>query len=134
MRHLRSLFSHVRLQVSLPEGTLVDGDYTQLDLVVTNLLENAARHAPAASTVRVEGSRRGGFLEVRVCDEGTGVPEWERSRIFEPFRRGEGSSSSGIGLAICKAIVDAHGGRMSVDRTPGGGATFAFTLPVREPG
>jgi len=69
---------------------------------------------------------------VTVDDEGTGVPDWERKRIFDRFRKGEGSRSSGVGLAICKAIVEAHGGTIDVERTPGGGATFRFTLPVRE--
>ncbi|TML57021.1 MAG: sensor histidine kinase, partial [Actinobacteria bacterium] len=94
------------------------------------LLENAARYAPPSSTVRVEASDRGDMVEVRVVDEGIGVPDHERARIFEPFRRGEGGAS-GVGLAICKAIVEAHGGAIDVRRTPGGGATFAFTLPVR---
>jgi signal transduction histidine kinase len=67
-----------------------------------------------------------------VADEGIGVPDWERAKVFEPFRRGEGSASSGVGLAICKAVVEAHGGTISVDRTPGGGATFAVSLPARE--
>ena len=71
------------------------------------------------------------MVEVRVVDEGIGVPDHERARIFEPFRRGEGGAS-GVGLAICKAIVEAHGGAIDVRRTPGGGATFAFTLPVRK--
>jgi two-component system sensor histidine kinase KdpD len=138
-RSLRSLFRRARLQVDLPADLpLVDGDYSQLDQVVTNLLENAARHAPAGSTVRVaartmpaveaSGPAR---VEVRVADEGIGVPEWERNRVFEPFRRGEGSASSGVGLAICKAVVEAHGGRIGVERTPGGGATFVVTLPAR---
>ena len=61
----------------------------------------------------------------------SGVPRSERARIFEPFRRGHGSRSSGIGLAICKAIVEAHGGTITVGDAPGGGARFSFTLPVR---
>jgi two-component system OmpR family sensor kinase len=71
-------------------------------------------------------------VEVRVSDEGIGVPDWERTKIFEPFRRGEGSGSSGVGLAICKAVVEAHGGTIAVDRTPGGGATFVVCLPARD--
>jgi len=135
-RRLRALFRQARLQVDLPADLpLVDGDYSQLDQVVTNLLETAARYAPPGSTVRVtarpvgEGAVDGG-VELRVADEGIGVPEWERARVFEPFRRGEGSASSGVGLAICKAVVDAHGGRISVHRTPGGGATFVVQLPA----
>jgi two-component system sensor histidine kinase KdpD len=131
-RRLRALFRQARLQVDLPADLpLVDGDYSQLDQVVTNLLENAARYAPPGSTVRVTARSVGdGGVELRVADEGIGVPEWERARVFEPFRRGEGSASSGVGLAICKAVVDAHGGRISVHRTPGGGATFVVQLPA----
>jgi two-component system sensor histidine kinase KdpD len=132
VRRLKGLFRAVRLQVDLPPDLpLVDGDYTQLELVVTNLLENAGRHAPAGSTVRIAARPKGGMVEVRIVDEGFGVPDWERERIFEPFRRGEGSRSSGVGLAICKAVVEAHGGTIGVERTAGGGATFVFTLPVR---
>ena len=132
LRRLAPLFRQVRVQVDIPaELPLVDGDYSQLDQVLTNLLENAARYAPPSSTVRVEASDRGDMVEVRVVDEGIGVPDHERARIFEPFRRGEGGAS-GVGLAICKAIVEAHGGAIDVRRTPGGGATFAFTLPVRK--
>ena len=64
-----------------------------------------------------------------VDDEGTGVPHFERNRIFEPFRRGDGSLSSGIGLAICKAIIEAHDGTIRVDGSPSGGARFTFTVP-----
>ncbi len=58
------------------------------------------------------------------------MAHFERERIFEPFRRGEGSSSSGIGLAICREVVTAHGGTIAVEPTPGGGATFVVTLPI----
>jgi signal transduction histidine kinase len=71
------------------------------------------------------------MVEMSVADEGIGIPEFERARAFEPFRRGEGSRSSGVGLAICKATVEAHGGTIEVHRTSGGGATFVFTLPIR---
>jgi two-component system sensor histidine kinase KdpD len=137
LRRLAGLLRHVRVQVDLPPLPLVDGDYTQLEQVVTNLLENAGRHAPPGSIVRIGGRTLsdgvGDQVEVWVADEGIGVPDWERERVFEPFRRGEGSRSSGVGLAICKAVVEAHGGHIRVDRTAGGGATFAFTLPTRSP-
>jgi K+-sensing histidine kinase KdpD len=147
LRRLGGLFRQVRVQVELPADLpLVDGDYTQLEQVVTNLLENASRHAPPGTVVRIGGRRvgskaqaaadardGGGQVEIWVADEGIGIPEHERQRIFDAFRRGEDSRSSGIGLAICKAVVEAHGGHIRVDRTPGGGATFAFTLPARRP-
>ena len=131
-RRLRRLFDKVRLQVDVARDLpLVNGDYTQLEQVLTNLMENAARHAPQGSIVRIEARRRGAMVEVRVADEGIGVAPYLSAKIFEPFRREEGSRSSGVGLAICKAIVEAHGGSIGVEDSPGGGATFAFTLPVR---
>ncbi len=133
VRRLGGLFRQTRIQVEIPPDLpLVDGDYTQLDQVLTNLLENAARYAPPASLVRVTAEDRNGMVELRVADEGIGVSDWERARIFEPFRTGEGSRSSGVGLAICKAIVEAHGGTIDVERTVGGGATFVVCLPVRK--
>jgi two-component system sensor histidine kinase KdpD len=136
VRRLKSMFSQVRLVVDVDDDLpLVDGDYTQLEQVVTNLLENAARHAPPASTLTISAHpARGGGVELLVGDEGIGVAEHERTRIFDAFRRGEGSRSSGIGLAICKAVVEAHGGSISVRRTEGGGATFVVVLPARREG
>jgi two-component system sensor histidine kinase KdpD len=132
VRRLAPLFRNVRVQVDVPEGLpLVDADYTQLDQVVTNLLENAARHSPPRSTIRVAAGERDGMVEMTVADEGIGVARFDRERIFEPFRRGEGSGSSGVGLAICKAIVEAHGGTIDVRPNPGAGARFRFTLPIR---
>jgi two-component system sensor histidine kinase KdpD len=134
VKRLSRLLGRRRVQVDLAHLPLVDGDYTQLEQVVTNLLENAARHAPSGSTIRVGGREAGGRVEVFVDDEGTGIAPFERQRIFEAFRRGDGSSSSGIGLAICKAIVEAHGGTITVSGAPGGGARFLFTLPRRDAG
>ncbi|MDQ6725887.1 MAG: DUF4118 domain-containing protein [Actinomycetota bacterium] len=132
VRRLSPLFRRVRVQVDMAADLpLVDADYSQLDQVITNLLENAARHSPQGSTVLIGARRRGGMVELWVADEGVGVATFDRSRIFEPFRRGEGSSSSGVGLAICKAIVEAHGGAIEVQANSGGGAKFCFTLPVR---
>lgn len=130
---LARLLRQRRVQVDLPPDLpLIDGDYTQIGQVMTNLLENAARHAPGGSTIRVGARLVGDVVEILVDDEGFGVPRFERERIFEPFRRGEGSSSSGIGLAICRAIVDAHGGTITADEAPGGGARLRFTLPRRD--
>ena len=132
VRRLAPLFRQIRVQVEIPPDLpLVDADYTMLDQVVTNLLENAARHAPPTSTVRIDARALTGAVELEVSDEGIGVPEFERERIFEPFHHGEGSRSSGLGLAICRAVAEAHGGTIRVDRTPGGGATFIVRMPAR---
>ncbi|MDQ4098803.1 MAG: DUF4118 domain-containing protein [Actinomycetota bacterium] len=129
VKRLDRLLVQRAVQVQIPELPVIQGDYTQLSQVMSNLLENAARHAPQNSTIRIGGRDREKFVDVWVDDEGTGVAPFEAQRIFEPFRRGEGSSSSGIGLAICKAIVEAHGGRITSEDAPGGGARFRFSLP-----
>ena len=131
VKRLERLFVRRRVQLELPALPLVDGDYSQLDQVVSNLLENAARHAPIGSTVRISGREVGERVEIWIDDEGSGIAPFERARIFQPFRRGDGSSSSGIGLAICKAIVEAHGGHIAADASPGGGARFRFSVPKR---
>ena len=134
-RRLERLFRHSRLVIDVAPGLpLLDADYSQLDQVVTNLLENAARHAPDGSVVRVEAVQQGEQVEIRVVDDGPGVDPDEREHLFEPFRRGEGSESSGVGLAICKAIVEAHGGRIQLQDGDRSGAVFAFTMPVHEAG
>lgn len=132
-RRLRPLFSDTRLEVHVDHNVpLVDGDYSQLDQVVTNLLENAARHAPAGSTVRLSAHRRNGRVQLRVSDDGPGIAESEREHLFEAFRTGPGSTSSGVGLAICRAVVEAHGGAITVEHGPGGGgAVFLVELPTR---
>jgi K+-sensing histidine kinase KdpD len=132
VKRLDRLLGPRRVQLDLAQLPLIDGDYTQLEQVVTNLLENAARHAPPGSTIHVGGREIGNFVELWVDDEGPGIALFERERIFEAFRRGEGSSSSGIGLAICKAIVEAHGGTITTMGAPIGGARFLFSLPKRD--
>jgi two-component system sensor histidine kinase KdpD len=132
VRKLNRVLREVRVQVDVPFTLpLADADYTLVDQVLTNLLENAARHSPAGGTIRVRARERDGWIDVSVSDEGPGIEPSERARIFEPFTRGQGSSSSGVGLAICRAIVEAHGGTISVEEADTGGARFVFTLPVR---
>ena len=98
---------------------------------MTNLVANAVRHAPAGSRIIVSAARsRDDQVEVAVADQGPGIPEELRAAVFTPFRRGPGSTSSGVGLAIVRAVVEAHGGTIAIGDTPGGGARVAFTLPV----
>ena len=126
-----------RLTVDIPDGLpLADVDYLLVEQVLSNLLENAARYTPAgtAVTVRATAVAGGDEVEVAVVDHGPGVAEEERERIFDQFYRlraeGRGPLGTGMGLAIVKGIVEAHGGRIGVEATPGGGATFALRLPV----
>ncbi len=131
LRRLAPIFADRRLRTRLPEDLpLADADYAQVERVLTNLLANAARHSPPGTDVWLIAKPEGDMLRVEVSDRGQGVPGEQADRIFEPFQRGDGSTSSGIGLAICKAIIEAHGGDIGVERAFGGGATFHFTLPV----
>ncbi len=130
---LARLFLNATVKLDIDDDLpLAYADYTQVDQVVTNLLENAARHAPDGSTVLV-GAHRGdaGMIRAFVEDEGPGVPENVRDRIFEPFWHGDDSTSSGVGLAICKAMVETNGGTIHLESPEGGGARFVFTLPAR---
>jgi two-component system sensor histidine kinase KdpD len=117
-----------------PDLPLADADYTMVEQVVTNLLENATRHSPIGSRIVVGARARGDFIEVSVTDQGPGLDPADIERLFRPFERGPESRSSGLGLAICRALVEAHGGSISVDSANGNGlrpgARFTFTLPV----
>jgi two-component system OmpR family sensor kinase len=109
----------------------IDGD--RIKQVLTNLLANAARFAPKSSEVTVEVKEQDSKIRVSVIDRGEGVPESLREKIFDRFYRIDNSRNretggSGLGLAIAKSIIDAHGGKIWVDETPGGGATFIFEL------
>jgi signal transduction histidine kinase len=103
-----------------------------------NLLANAIKYARRGGRVRVAScSADGARVEVRVEDDGPGVAPEDRERIFEPYvRAGEGRRAGGLGLglAICKRIVEAHGGTIGVSDRPGGGSVFAFSLPTARPG
>jgi two-component system sensor histidine kinase KdpD len=117
------------LPARLPD---VSVDPVQLDQVLTNLLENAGRHAPKGSEINVSVLWLHGAVQVRVSDQGPGIPLDERDRVFEAFYRGSSSPEtpgSGLGLAIAKAVVVAHGGRIWIEETPGGGCVVAFEIP-----
>jgi two-component system, OmpR family, sensor histidine kinase KdpD len=126
--------SRQRVDVDVPDElppVLVDP--VRLDQVLTNLLDNARAYA-AGGPVQVVARQAGGTVELRVVDHGPGIPGPERERIFDQFYRlkggGKRPEGTGMGLAICRGIVEAHGGRLRAETTPGGGATFVLTLPV----
>ena len=105
----------------------VDG--VQMDQVLTNLLENAARYSPDGGEVTVTVAPVRDHVQVRVSDQGSGIPESDRERVFDAFYRGARSPEM-PGLAIANAIVTAHGGRIWVEGTPAGGTAVVFELPV----
>jgi two-component system sensor histidine kinase KdpD len=91
------------------------------------------RFAPPGSEIRIAANAWAGQVEVRVSDQGPGVPADRRERVFEPFYKhdaGLGRGGTGLGLAIARAIVQAHGGRIRIEGTPTGGTAVVFDLPV----
>jgi two-component system, OmpR family, sensor histidine kinase KdpD len=121
------------VQVDLPaELPPVYVDGALMLQVFTNLLENAAKHTPPKTRITIRASAEEAFVRVVVDDTGPGLPG-DAERLFEKFQRGrdEGNTGgAGLGLAICRAIVNLHGGRIEAARRAGGGARFTFTLPV----
>ncbi len=103
--------------------------------VFANLLDNIAKYTPAGTHARVNAAVEGSLVRVVVEDEGPGFPPGDPEQLFEKFQRGSGESAvagAGLGLAICRAIVRAHGGEIEAHRREGGGARFEFTLPTGE--
>ena len=132
---LRPLTRGHRLEVSVPDDLPpVYLDYVEIDQVMTNLIENAVRHTPDGSQIVVTATVTGGEAVVEVSDDGPGIAIDVIDRLFEPFFRGPAGPSprgTGLGLAVARGLVEAHGGRISVQNRPNGGATFRFTLPVQ---
>jgi signal transduction histidine kinase len=110
----------------------VRGSEPALVQLFQNLIGNAIKFCPGLPVVQVTSVREGGLRVYEVTDNGRGVPPAERQRVFEMFRRSDPGGSvpgSGVGLAICHRIVQAHGGRIWVEEAEGGGSRFRFTLP-----
>jgi two-component system sensor histidine kinase KdpD len=117
-----------------PDLPFVMAEPALVDQVLTNLLENVVRYTAATSAVEIAARADDDFVTVQVADDGPGVPEPERDKVFEKFYRGSRATKNdggvGLGLTICRAIVRAHGGRIAVRERPGGGTLVEFTLPV----
>lgn len=114
---------------------LVPVDAVLIEQVLNNLIENAAKYAPARTPIEVSARPVGGEIEVVVADRGPGIVPGEEELIFEKFRRGSMTGSLhgvGLGLSVCKGIIEVHGGTISAANRPGGGAEFRFRLPVPE--
>lgn len=125
---------HQRLDTSLRPGSdRVLADPRRTAQVLANLIANASRYAPEATTVTVTTEVRGGFVQVSVADEGPGIAADEQPRLFQRFFRSrevrEQAGGLGLGLTICRAIVVAHGGDIRVESEVGRGTSVHFTLP-----
>jgi two-component system sensor histidine kinase BaeS len=112
---------------------LVDADPVRLRQALDNLIANALAHGGSAGAVAVRTTRSKDGIAIAVSDSGPGVAPDELERIFDlGVRLDANSSGSGLGLAVSRAIVDAHGGSLEVESTPGAGSTFTIVLPLRE--
>lgn len=120
--------------VQLPDDLpLVQFDMVLIEQVFINLVENAVRYTPPASPIEIRATLEHGAIRVDVADRGPGILPGDEERIFDKFYRGRGEHAghgAGLGLAICRAIVEAHGGRIWVAPRPEGGSLFRFSLPV----
>jgi two-component system sensor histidine kinase KdpD len=114
---------------------LVLCDGILIEQVFSNLLENALKHSPPGSSIHLSASVTKGSVLIEVADQGEGIPKGEENRIFDKFYQGQSAREGGVGLglAICRGIVEAHGGRIWAENRTGGGAVFRFTLPNEQP-
>jgi signal transduction histidine kinase len=116
------------------EETVLAVDPELIEQVLTNLLDNALKHSPEGGSITLGGELLGGSYRFVVRDQGPGIPEEKHREIFEAYRQVKNGvmkkKGTGLGLSIARLIVEAHGGGISVESAPGGGAVFAFELPV----
>ncbi len=115
----------------------VPGDSRRLEQVLHNLLDNAIKYSPQDSQITISGEIKNDHIQVSVADEGQGIPQTELPKIFDAFYRIPGHDDqkvrgAGLGLTICRAIVEAHGGSIWAENARGKGSVFCFTLPLRE--
>ena len=116
-----------------PDLPRVMADARRIAQVLDNLIANAARHSPETASIRVSASREGAEVEVSVSDGGEGVPPERLPHLFRRNTGGPGGGGTGLGLVVCRGLVEAHGGRIQAESGgPGRGTRIAFTLPAAE--
>jgi two-component system phosphate regulon sensor histidine kinase PhoR len=124
----------VIIAVAADAGT-IDADPAKLHDIVRNLVENAVNYSPEGATVRVDAARRDKWIDIVVSDSGPGIPPADLTRVFERFYRVDKARSrpggTGLGLAIVRHLVELHGGTVTAENRPEGGARFTLTLPVQ---
>lgn len=128
----RANAEHVTFLVDLqPQLPVLNADQTQLERVLDNLLDNALRHTASGGQIRLQARRHGERIIISIEDSGEGIAYGQQGRIFEPFVQvGRKKGGAGLGLALCKEIVQLHGGRIGVYSRPGQGTQFYMALPL----
>jgi len=131
---LHARLAHHPVAIKLPSGLpLVHVDPVMIEQVFENLIENAVKYTPPGTAIEIGAEVGDGKTVCWVADRGDGLPAGKEDMLFEKFYRGakEGAQSGvGLGLTICRAIVEAHGGSIRAENREGGGARFSFTIPV----
>ncbi len=128
---------HIPVEVDIQPGAeVVMADPDRIDLALTNLISNAVRHGPPGRPVVVRATRAGGGVHIEVRDDGPGIASEYQPRLFEKFYRVPGSEpgGAGLGLSIVRDVVEAHGGTVGVQSTPGKGTVFWLELPDSQTG
>lgn len=134
---VQSTISSHRFEIHTPDALEVSGDVNRIEQVVTNFLTNAVKYSPDADRVVIQVASHGAYARVSVRDYGIGIAEEEVSRVFDRyFRTDKGKKRAdglGLGLYICRALIEAHGGELGVESQIGKGSTFWFHLPLASP-
>lgn len=131
-----TLHNHRVVVTPMEEVPLLYVDAILIERVLSNLLDNACKYSDADTTITISAKQQGGQVSVTFSDEGQGLPPGMEKSIFQKFTRGKSESTIpgvGLGLSICKAIIEAHGGKIWAEKNEKVGTTFAFTLPVKTP-
>jgi len=118
---------------------LLEADPLRVERIVYNLLQNAVKYSPSGGKIKLSVALQGGSVLVCVGDNGLGIADAEMETLFNPFQRARqarenGTKGVGLGLVVCRRLVEAHGGRIWLESKEGQGTTCYFTLPLREPG
>jgi two-component system sensor histidine kinase KdpD len=131
---LSNKLSAYLVNASIPlDLPLIPFDPILMEQVLTNLVENVIQHAPHGTPVDIYVHTHKAYVQIEIADRGPGIQELEKENIFDKFAHGKASGKGvGLGLSICKVIVDAHGGRIWAENRPGGGAIFRINLPIEE--
>jgi two-component system sensor histidine kinase KdpD len=137
LHRLEATLGGIRVRTIFRDAPDVPVDPVLIDQVVSNLVENAVRFSPRGGEVAISVAPWRSDVQVRVADQGPGIPAEDRDRVFEAFTQlgvaaPDSAGGSGLGLAISRAIVLAHGGRIWIEGAPGGGTAVVFELPVRD--
>ena len=138
VRRSQARDTRYELRLHLPENLpTVNADYERIEEVVANLLDNAMKYSRPNSMITIEGRCNNDYVTVTVSDHGAGIPLRDQQRVFDRFQRVEGdltrkTNGAGLGLYICQAIIQAHGGQIWVESEVGHGSAFSFSLPRTE--